>query len=143
MSPTCLPRNGANLSASSTSRPVCTRPTLLRACFAPFCPALLPARFATQAGALPRDKVNKPKQKRTPVNGFIVPNDILERVDRTLIVSVECACYIQSGRMARPEEPREMNRRNAGILLLPLLLLPFMTLKARSQIGRASCRERV
>ena len=70
--------------------------------FAPFCPVVLRAGFAPQAGTQPKDKTDKQyKQKRTPVNGFILPNDILERVIRTLIVSVECACYIQSGRMAR------------------------------------------
>jgi hypothetical protein len=72
--------------------------------FVPFCPVGLRAGFAPQAGTLPKDKTDKQyKQKQTPVNGFIVPNDILERVIRTWIVSVECACYIQSGRMARGE----------------------------------------
>jgi hypothetical protein len=41
-----------------------------------------------------------PRSLGNVVDVFIVSNDILELVDRTFIVSIECACYIQSGRRA-------------------------------------------
>jgi beta-N-acetylhexosaminidase len=65
--------------------------------------------------------------------GFIAPNDILERAGRTLIVSAKCACYIQSRwRPPQSGDSLNMNRRNAGRLLLPIALLSLMTPKARS-----------
>src|SRR5271169_2296166 len=96
-----LPRKGAIFSASSTSNPGCTRPEPLFCeplCFcAPDAGAGKPA-----ASTNPSNRVfvvdRIPRVFPNVTNGFIVPNDILERAVRTFIVSVECACYIQSGR---------------------------------------------
>jgi beta-N-acetylhexosaminidase len=66
-------------------------------------------------------------------NGFILPNDILERADCTWIVSVECACYIQSKHRAqRPGVLPNMRRRYAGLMVLPFLLAFFMIPETQS-----------
>jgi beta-N-acetylhexosaminidase len=64
----------------------------------------------------------------------VVPNDILERARRTLIVRVWCACYIQSSSSAsgRREKFQQMYRRYAGLLVLCPLFLFLMTTKVQS-----------
>lgn len=65
----------------------------------------------------------------------MIPNDILERVARTLIVRRECACYIHSSSSAsgRRENFHKMYRRYAGLWLLCPLFLFFMTTKLDSR----------
>jgi len=71
-------------------------------------------------------------------DGFIVPNDILERAVRTFIVHRQCACYTQLGRKASGQGNfPKMNRRFAALLLLPVLLLSIMTAKARTSRARS------
>src|SRR6266852_5239411 len=73
------------------------------------------------------------EQLRRASKGSIESNDILERSQRTQIVSAKCACYTQRKHRARqPGDISLMNRRKAGLLLLPFLLLSLMTPKARS-----------
>ncbi len=100
-----------------------------------FCAARIPTGNAAKIVASRiRDASNVSKYQTYTSQCFMIPNDILERADCTLIVSAECACYIQSKqRRSGRGNFRTMHRRYAGLLLLcPFLLVFLMTTKARS-----------
>src|SRR5262252_1090606 len=106
MMPTCFPRSGANFSASSTSRPDCTRPARLEEP-ADLCAERLVLRCASagEQRNVPRENseqtaTSKQRRKAGAERGKIPPrtfswNDILERPAGNRVVALSCVCYQQ------------------------------------------------